>query len=307
MTLVPPFSREPRRTEQVGTVAVHSFTADEVHRDPRTLRSFGDEWRKFRTFSAGDLRTAGGELFDLLEPDRLGPRVRMLDVGCGSGRWTRYLADRVGHVDAIDPSDAILSAALTHADLHKVRWSRAFAEDLPFPADSFDLVLCIGVLHHVQDPQAALRESLRVLRKGGQFHVYMYYAMENRSGAYRALYRTSDLLRRAIFRLPGPVKRLVCDLIAVLVYVPLVALVRVLKAAGWGAWQWLPLAFYHNKRFHLMRNDALDRFGTPVEKRYTQERIRTMLHTAGFTDVRFSATAPFWHAVATAPDPSPRG
>ena len=47
-----------------------------------------------------------------------------------------------------------------------------------------------------------------------------------------------------------------------------------------------------------MRNDALDRFGTPIEKRFSKSEIVTMLEAAGFSNIEFSEKEPYWHAVA---------
>lgn len=284
----------------MGSGVVHVFQDATEAGDAELLAGFGAEWTKFRSLSEKDLRTAGGELFDLLPTEGLGPSATVLDVGCGNGRWSRYLIDRVGHIDAIDPSRSVLSAAgLVGGD--RIRWSMARAENLPFNADSFDLVLCIGVLHHVQEPMRALKESLRVMRPGASFYVYMYYALEQRGRLYRWLFRASDALRRVIHRLPGPLKRGSCEVIAVLVYLPMVFLVRSLKHLGWSSWRRFPLAYYHDKSFHVMRNDALDRFGTSYEARYTQVQIREMLTEAGFEAVRFSEEPPYWHAIARKP------
>lgn len=49
--------------------------------------------------------------------------------------------------------------------------------------------------------------------------------------------------------------------------------------------------------FYVMRTDALDRFGTKLEQRFTRWEIETMLRDAGLIDIRFSETAPYWCAV----------
>jgi hypothetical protein len=49
----------------------------------------------------------------------------------------------------------------------------------------------------------------------------------------------------------------------------------------------------------LLRTDALDRFGTRLEKRFTKSEIEKMLLKAGFTNIRFSDSTPYWVAVAT--------
>ncbi len=294
MAPFPSFRSAPQRIADVQGARVHEFTLP-AGSDEAVIRSFGEEWTKFHRFSAEDLRVAGEELFDLWPATLDARSTRMLDLGCGSGRWTRFLADRVGHVDAVDPSDAVLKAAEANADLPHVRWSKAHGEELPFDDAVFDVTLCIGVLHHVRDPRRVLAEVWRTLRPGGLFYFYLYYAMEQRSALYRLLHRMSELLRGLVHRLPGVVKRPLCDVLALLIYLPLVSLARMLKALGVAWWKRMPLAYYHNKSFRLMRNDALDRFGTAYERRSTRAEIEALLQGAGFTDVRFSTQPPYWH------------
>ena len=100
-------------------------------------------------------------------------------------------------------------------------------------------------------------------------------------------------------RLPGPLKRLICDAIASFVYLPLVVLVRVLGSVDIlpGLRRRLPLAYYADKSFYIMRNDALDRFGTPLERRFTKDEIQGMMERSGLESVTFSEDAPYWHAV----------
>ena len=283
----------------IGTQRVGSFSEGHTQPDRELVEGFGEEWVKFHSFSPEDLERIGAELFDMWPGGRQGRVEAMLDIGCGSGRWSRYLADRCAHIDALDPSDAVLKAAVVHQDIPHIRWSRARAEALPFPDRSFDMVLLVGVLHHLPDPLKALAEARRVLREGGHLYFYIYYAMEQRSAGYRALFRASDLLRRAVNRLPGPLERAVCEVLAAVVYLPLVSLARGAKALGVQAWRRLPLAYYHDKSYRIMRNDALDRFGTTRERRYTRAEVEDMLTSAGFHHIRCSEGPPYWHGIAT--------
>ena len=127
---------------------------------------------------------------------------------------------------------------------------------------------------------------------------YIYYSLDNRSRMYRLLFRASDLLRRLISRLPRRPKFFVCEVIAVAAYGPFVVLSRLLKRAGGDAWKHVPLSYYADKPWKVCRNDALDRFGTPLEKRFSQEEIRRMLLAAGMREIRFSEHPPYWHVVA---------
>jgi hypothetical protein len=59
----------------------------------------------------------------------------------------------------------------------------------------------------------------------------------------------------------------------------------------------LPLYGYRNYTFYTMRTDARDRFGTPLEQRFTQDEIRTMMIHAGLIDIEISDQEPYWCAV----------
>jgi hypothetical protein len=59
---------------------------------------------------------------------------------------------------------------------------------------------------------------------------------------------------------------------------------------------YLPLSQYRNNSFYVMRNDALDRFGTRLEKRFSKTEIQTMMQRCGLENITFSTTS-FWTAV----------
>lgn len=59
----------------------------------------------------------------------------------------------------------------------------------------------------------------------------------------------------------------------------------------------LPLATYQNKSFFVIRNDALDRFGTSLEHRFSKSQVEVMMKKAGLEDIIISPEMPFYHAV----------
>jgi hypothetical protein len=59
----------------------------------------------------------------------------------------------------------------------------------------------------------------------------------------------------------------------------------------------IPLSYYGNKSFNVIRNDALDRFGTPLEQRFSKVQIESMMQKAGLTDIKFSNNQPYWHVI----------
>jgi hypothetical protein len=103
-------------------------------------------------------------------------------------------------------------------------------------------------------------------------------------------------MRRVICRLPYGLKLGVSQLIAMLVYFPFARTAKLLEKLGIPVHSW-PLSTYRKRSFYSMRTDALDRFGTKLEHRFTRNEIQAMMESAGLENVRFSSAVPFWCAV----------
>ena len=91
---------------------------------------------------------------------------RALDVGCGAGALTLPLAELLGpaNVAGVDPDEAAVAACRERVPGADVRV--AGAEDLPFPAGEFDVVLAQLVVSLMDDARAGVREMKRVARPG---------------------------------------------------------------------------------------------------------------------------------------------
>src|SRR4051794_34687780 len=78
--------------------------------DWETVDSFGEEWERFSHFSQAEIDKVGEEYFDIVPQEIFNKKSSVLDVGCGTGRWTYYVFEHVGFVDAVDPSKAVFMA-----------------------------------------------------------------------------------------------------------------------------------------------------------------------------------------------------
>ena len=116
-------------------------------------------------------RAAWDRILDLVVP--AGRALDALDVGCGTGFLSLELAGRGHRVVGIDLAPAMLELAgrKAKAQALAVRFETADAENLPYPAGSFDLVISRHVLWTLPHPQAAIDDWLRVLRPGGRLAI----------------------------------------------------------------------------------------------------------------------------------------
>jgi ubiquinone/menaquinone biosynthesis C-methylase UbiE len=269
--------------------------------DEATVAGFGDEWSTFDQAGLGDaeLDALFGQYFSVFPWERLPAGAVGFDLGCGSGRWARRVAPRVGTLHCIDASaEALAIAQRNLARQPNCTFTQASVDALALPRASMDFGYSLGVLHHVPDTEAGLRACAELLRPGAPLLVYLYYAFDNRPAWYRGLWRASDVLRRRLSRAPHRVKLAVTGVIAVTVYLPLARAAALARRAGLPA-DGFPQAYYAQRSLYTMRTDAYDRFGTRLEQRFTRPQIEGMLQRAGFADVRFSDGEPFWCAVAT--------
>jgi SAM-dependent methyltransferase len=267
--------------------------------DDETVAGFGDEWSRFdqTTLSPAEHEAIFGQYFGIFPWDRLPADAAGMDVGCGSGRWARGVAPKVGHLHLVDASEAaLLVARRALAGQANCQFHLASAGQLPFETASLDFGYSLGVLHHVPDTAAALRECVRCLKPGAPFLTYLYYAFDNRPAWFRAVWQASDAVRRGVSRMPMPLRYATSQIIAGSVYWPLATAARLGRRAGLDTANW-PLHYYSDRSFYTMRTDALDRFGTRLEQRFTRSQIAALYADAGLEQVRFSDGVPFWCTV----------
>lgn len=267
----------------------------------RTVDGFGDEWQRFdqAALDAVERQQIFQDYFSLFPWSALPEGAVGADIGCGSGRWAQEVAGRVGRLVAVDASaDAAAVARRNLQHMPNVDVCVASVDALPFRPASLDFAYSLGVLHHVPDTQAALRSCVAALKPGAPLLVYLYYAFDDRPSWFRGLWRASDLLRRLVSRLPHRARWAVTQALALLVYLPLSRLARLGELMGRDV-DAFPLSFYRRRSVYVMRTDALDRFGTQLEQRFTRAQILQMLEEAGLDGIAFRSGPPYWTVIGT--------
>jgi SAM-dependent methyltransferase len=269
--------------------------------DPDVAAGFGHEWSTFRQseteLSPVDRNAVFQSYFHIFPWNELPPDPIGIDVGCGSGRWSVMVAPKVGHLHLLDASqDALAVARQNLAGATNVSFHLASVGNIPLDDNSLDFAFSLGVLHHVPDTMAAIRAIATKLKVGAPFLVYLYYALDNRPWWYRAIWSFSNIFRLIVSPLPPTVRLIISQTIALLIYWPLARFAAIVERAGFSPAS-IPLEFYRNRQFYVMRTDAYDRFCTGLEQRFTRRQIEQMLISAGFDEIRFSDEVPYWCVV----------
>ena len=267
--------------------------------DRKTVSGFGEEWSAYDQSDLSD--TERRELFDdyfsVFPWASLPPQAEGFDMGCGSGRWALSVAPKVGLLNCVDASGEALDVArMNLAGVANVRFHHASVGNWNIEDGSQDFGYSLGVLHHVPDTAAAIRACTAKLKTGAPLLLYLYYRFDNKPLYFRLIWRLSDLFRSVICRLPFIFRRSVTEIIAALVYFPLARLALLVERTGASVANW-PLSAYRDKSFYTMRTDALDRFGTRLEQRFTRAEIAALMRSAGLRDITFRDGVPYWVAV----------
>jgi len=262
------------------------------------VKGFGDEWSRFdqTALSTDELESMFENYFNIFPWEKIDSHSIGFDLGCGSGRWAKMVAPRVGILHLIDPSAEALEVAKRNlVSANNCQFHLVSVEEIPLENNSCDFGYSLGVLHHVPDTEAGLHACTAKLKSGAPFLLYLYYRFDNRPFWFRWLWQVSNFVRQFVCRLPHSLRYGISQVLAAIVYFPLARTAFILEKLGMNV-ESLPLSQYRHNSFYVMRNDALDRFGTRLEKRFTKKEIETMMQAAGLEKITFSQTS-FWTAV----------
>lgn len=268
--------------------------------DKKTVEDFGEEWAQYNQSSIPDneLKKAWDQYFGIFPFEELDHSSEGFDMGCGSGRWSKFVANKVNTLHCIDPSEKALNVArLNLSNFSNIRFHNASVGDNVLDEGSQDFGYCLGVLHHIPNTFEGIKACSKLLKKGAPFLLYLYYDFENRSLFFKVLWKISDLIRGIISLFPPKLKIFITSFIAYFVYYPLARLALISEKLGINV-SGFPLTDYRAKPFYFMKTDALDRFGTRLEKRFSKEDIKKMLHNAGMNEIKFSEKMPFWVCIS---------
>lgn len=212
----------------------------------------------------------------------------VVDIGCGSGRFTKQIALMgASVVFGADLGETVQVAYKLTKDLPNACIIQADIYSMPFRR-TFDLALSIGVLHHLPEPRKGFSGLPSVLKPGGRMLIWVY----NRRNNARAVY-FYEPLRVITKHLPKRSLYYLC-------YPPALAVHAINQLTHllneWGAKKMaakIPFSYYANFSFNMKFNDAFDVLATPKSNYYRHEEI-----TEWFREARLGSIQHFEHPEA---------
>lgn len=271
--------------------------------DDVTVESFGHQWSVYDQKIATDEEQQHlfDRYFSLMDFSKLPKDAKCFDMGCGSGRWAKIAAQQqnVGTLHCIDPAEAALNVAKDNLkELKNCEFIHGSTDENGLEEGSMDFGYSLGVLHHIPDTTQAIADCAKLLKPGAPLLLYLYYRFDNKPFWFPWIWRASESIRWCISKLPLKGRNAACEIIAALIYFPLAKLSWGLEKLGLNV-SHLPLSDYRNTSYYRMRHNARDRFGTPLEQRFTRPEIKDMIEQAGLKDIQFRDDAPYWCVIGT--------
>ena len=266
--------------------------------DKNTVDGFGDEWSRFDQSHLPEVeqQLLFDEYFSVFPWKDISKDSIGFDLGCGTGRWAKSVAPKVKKLICIDPSSALDIAKRNLSNFDNCEFDSATVDEINLQDNSMDFGYSLGVLHHVPNTALGIKQCVKKLKSGAPLLLYLYYRFDNRPWWFRLIWSITDLLRRVVSKMPYRMRYLSSQIIAILIYLPLARIALFFEKCNLNVSNF-PLSSYKNLSFYTMRTDALDRFGTRLEQRFTREEIEIMMQDAGLENIEFSNSKPFWVAV----------
>ncbi|MFN9718800.1 MAG: class I SAM-dependent methyltransferase [Planctomycetota bacterium] len=231
------------------------------------LGSFGHQWTTFEVAHDEEDRATfeaktGVQLSDL-------KGLRVLDAGCGGGRYSKVCGAAGAIVIGADHTRAVEKASLLCSDLPNVQFIQADLKQLPLEPGSFDFVFSIGVMHHDVATRSVFDAVSRMVRPGGLYSVWLY----RRNQWWQELINSG--LRAVTTRMPTNLLIPFCHIGAILGSVPI--LNRTLnKIVNFSAHPW-----YQNRVC-----DTFDWWAPQYQHHHSVAELCEWFESAGFIDLR---------------------
>lgn len=227
------------------------------------LKSFGDQWTTYEVAHDDEDRATFVAKTGMPLEQMQG--LRVLDAGCGGGRYSKICGEAGATVIGADHSRAVDKATQLCSHLSEVRFLQADLKQLPLEKESFDFAFSIGVMHHDADTRKVFDAVARLVKPGGRYSVWLY----RRNQWWQEAINSG--LRSITKRLPAPILKPFCHLGALLGGTPIIN--RTLNKV---------VNFSAHPNYENRVCDTFDWWAPDFQYHHSVEELSIWFHDAGF-------------------------
>ena len=173
--------------------------------DHNVIDDFGNEWDNYDQSSVDpkELEKQFLEYFKIFSWSENIINGTGMDFGCGTGRWAKFVSEKVNILICIDASSKAINVTKRNiADKKNCYVIQGMIDSLPILDNSLDFAYSLGVLHHLPDTERAIKSCVSKLKPGAPFLIYLYYAFDNRPFWYSLIWKCTDIIRKIVSKLP---------------------------------------------------------------------------------------------------------
>ena len=230
------------------------------------LESFGHQWTHFEVAHDDEDRATFEAKTGILISQLAGKRI--LDAGCGGGRYSKVCGEAGATVFGADHTRAVDKAAQLCGHLPNVQFVQADLKHLPFEPASFDFVFSIGVMHHDAHTRSVFDAVAKMVMPGGRYSVWLY----RKNQWWQEILNTG--LRTITSKLPAWALMPFCHVGAVLGGIPIVN--RTLNKF---------VNFSAHPSYENRVCDTFDWWAPQYQFHHTVDELSIWFHEAGFGDL----------------------
>ena len=231
------------------------------------LKSFGDQWTTYEVAHEDEDTATFAAKTGVAVDDLKG--LRILDAGCGGGRYSKICGEAGATVIGADHSRAVDKASQLCGHLDDVRFVQADLKQLPLEPGSFDFVFSIGVMHHDACTRSVFDAVAKFVRPGGRYSVWLY----RKNQWWQELINSG--LRQVTTKVPSAALKPFCHLGAVLGGVPIVN--RTLNKV---------INFSAHPSYENRVCDTFDWWAPQYQYHHTVEELSVWFREAGFDQLK---------------------
>lgn len=251
--------------------------------------SFGEQWNRFRRTQLDRFNgttITHDRLFQTTKwpADLSGQRV--LEVGCGAGRFTQVLLDAGAEVHSVDYSSAVEACWANNGPHPRLSLAQADIYALPFPRGWFDKVLCFGVLQHTPDVERAFFSLVPFLKSGGELAIDVYrrkFAFTRWNSKYLYRWLTRRMPRERLRRLIESYVPAWIPIDNALQRVPVLRRLAPFLVPCWNYTGIFPLTSAQIREWAVL--DTFDALSPAFDQPQTMDTVRAWFERAGLSGI----------------------